>query len=379
MNDHSEVNALRDAVKGKLSFLDVLSIDAMQVRKSGLNFVICCPFHREKTPSFTIHAGKLDRGHCYGCGWHGDVIDYWRERRGGGYLDAVRALASLASIPVHLREWKKIEGSQVPQVTAVSDGPREKPALPRLRALAGEEIEALAVLRGLSVAGVAAAAAVKRVGFCEWPQWQGRGGGWRMGEDAAPSWVVTDSSRKVAQFRRLDGECYQIKRKEGPDDHVKCWTKGSPSWPLGASEIGDRAAVVMVEGGADMLAAFHFLEGWGRLGEVAVVAMLGASNRISAEALPLFRRKRVRIFMDADEAKVFPDEPDRPPVFPGLEAAARWSEQLTEAGAAVETFSLEGLTRRDGARVKDLNDLAMVDDKVRTTGELREAFFDFDF
>lgn len=377
--DRGEVNGLRDEVKRKLSFLDILSLDGAQVRRAGPNFVICCPFHAERTPSFTIHAGKLHRGHCYGCGWDGDVIDYWRERRGGGYLDALRALASLASVPVHLREWKRIDAAQVSQVTGVAEGRREKPPLPRLRALTGQEIEDLAKLRGLTPMGVAAAAAAKRVAFCEWPQFCGRDGVWRTGHDASPSWVVTDSERWVAQFRRMDGACYQIKREDGEFGEIKCWSKGSPAWPLGASEMGDRAAVVMVEGGADMLAAFYFLAGWGRLDQVAVVAMLGASNRIAEEALPFFWRKRVRIFMDADEPKFFKDQPERPPVFPGLEAAARWSEQLTGAGAVVETFSLEGLTRRDGARVKDLNDLAMVDDAVRATGELREAFFDFDF
>jgi len=369
--DRGELQGLRDEVKGKLSFLDVLALEGIAVRRSGPNWVACCPFHQERTPSFTVHGSRLYAGHCYGCGWHGDVIDFWRERRGGGFLEALRALASLASIPVDLREWR--QAAQVPQVTEVAAGMREKPALPRLRALREDEVAHLAELRGLSVPGVAAAAAAKRVAFARWPQWQGRDGAWREGSESAGAWVVTDSARWVAQFRRLDGAAYRIKRDGGEWGEIKAWTKGSPAWPLGAGEMGERGAVVMVEGGADMLAAFHFLEGWGRLNEVAVVAMLGASNRIAGEALPLFERKRVRIFMDADEPKG-----DRG-IRPGAEAAARWGEQLVEAGAAVEVFSLDGLTRRDGSRVKDLNDLALADDAVWAAGELREAFFDFDF
>ncbi len=380
MSDRAEINALRDEVKARLSFVDVLAIEGLQVRRSGPNFVVCCPFHAERTPSFTIHAGKLHRGHCYGCGWDGDVLDFWRERRGGGYVDSLRALASLASIPVHLREWNSRQAAQVPQVTGAALGEREKPALPRLRALGDEEVRALAELRGLSVRGVAAAAADKRVGGCAWPQFL-RHGVWVLSDDAGPAWVVTDGERWVAQFRLLSGGTFTIRREGEEPEQIKCWTKGAAPWPLGAAEMGDRAAVLMVEGGADMLAAYHFLERFGRLGDVAVVAMLGASNRIAAEALPFFRRRRVRIMMDEDEPKYFKDAPEKPPVFPGKEAAARWTEQLCEAGAAVETFSLAGLTRRDGRPVKDLNDLALMGEGAawERGGELREAFFDFDF
>lgn len=372
MSDRDEVMRLCGEVKSRLSFLDVLSIEGVRVQRSGANFVTCCPFHGERTPSFTVHGGRLGRGHCYGCGWDGDVIDFWRERRGGGFLDALRALASLASLPVHLREWKKSEAAQVPHVTDVTVTKREKPALPRMRALCDEESKMLAALRGLSVEGVTEAAGGKRVGFCMWPQFVGWDGVWRVVDDAVASWVVTDGARRVAQFRRLDGKTYKIKR-EKREEAIKAWTKGSPTWPLGAGEIGERGAVILVEGGADMLAAYHFLLRFGRLRDVAVVAMLGASNRIAEDALDFFRRKRVRIIMDEDEPK------GERRVRPGAEAAARWTEQLTKAGAAVETFSLAGLTRRDGRAVKDLNDLALADESVWTADDLREAFFDFDF
>jgi hypothetical protein len=172
---------------------------------------------------------------------------------------------------------------------------KEKPALPRMRALNDNEMMTLATLRGLSVEGVRAAAAAKRVGFCEWPQWEDRNGCWRVADGAAGSWVVTDHSRRVAQFRRMDGA--KFVRKDGHE--IKAWTKGSPTWPVGAAEIGDRGCVLLVEGGADMLAAFHFLWLFHRLEVVAVCAMLGASCGICDEALPFFARKRVRLIMHA--------------------------------------------------------------------------------
>ena len=83
--------------------------------------------------------------------------------------------------------------------------------------------------------------------------------------------------------------------------------------------------------------------------------------------------------MDEDTPRPVPGHPEKPPIFPGKEAAARWTAQLTDVGAAVETFSLAGLVRKDGERVKDLNDLALVDEAAWLDPELRAAFFDFDF
>ena len=49
----------------------------VQLRASGNEWVACCPFHADKTPSFTIYRsdGGGWRAHCFGCGWHGDVLD----------------------------------------------------------------------------------------------------------------------------------------------------------------------------------------------------------------------------------------------------------------------------------------------------------------
>ena len=102
------------------------------------------------------------------------------------------------------------------------------------------------------------------------------------------------------------------------------------------------------------------------------MCMLGAGNRIRPVALPMFAGKWVRIMMDADEPKADGKAA-------GVEAAARWQEQLTEAGAVVEVFSLYGLTRQDGAQVKDLNDMARCGAEVLQSREVVEAFTAWDF
>jgi hypothetical protein len=356
-------------VKRRLPLATLLANDGVELRRNGSLMVGCCPFHEERSPSFTVYQypdPADDHAHCFGCGWNGDIFSYWQAKRGGGFADALAALASLAACPPSSLSVGKKQAAQVPRVTA---GRKEKPTLPRLRALTEPETVALAALRGLDAGGIAAAAAAKRVGGCMWPQWLGRDGTWRVADGATPCWVVTDGERAVAQFRRLDG--LPFVRADGKE--IKAWTKGSPTWPVGAAEMGDRAAVLLVEGGADMLAAFHFLARFGRLDRVAVVAMLGASMRIAEDALGFFARKRVRIIMDEDEPK------GERGLRPGLEAAARWTGQLAGAGAAVETFSLAGLLRKDGGAVKDLNDLADADEAAWSDPELRAAFWDFDF
>jgi DNA primase len=62
------------------------------LKKGGANLLACCPFHSEKTPSFTVSPTKQFY-HCFGCGAHGNAISFLMEYEGLGYVDAVRALA----------------------------------------------------------------------------------------------------------------------------------------------------------------------------------------------------------------------------------------------------------------------------------------------
>ena len=66
----------------------------VQLRKAGQNYVARCPFHSEKTPSFSVSPAKQFY-HCFGCGAHGNVISFVMEHGGMGYIDAVKELASL--------------------------------------------------------------------------------------------------------------------------------------------------------------------------------------------------------------------------------------------------------------------------------------------
>ena len=62
------------------------------LKKGGANYLACCPFHTEKTPSFTVSPAKQFY-HCFGCGAHGNAISFLIEYQGLGYVEAVKDLA----------------------------------------------------------------------------------------------------------------------------------------------------------------------------------------------------------------------------------------------------------------------------------------------
>ena len=70
---------------------------SVKLQRAGREWKACCPFHQEKTPSFTIND---DKGfyHCFGCGAHGDAIRYLTEAQGLPFMDAVKELAQAAGM-----------------------------------------------------------------------------------------------------------------------------------------------------------------------------------------------------------------------------------------------------------------------------------------
>ncbi|CAN5273225.1 hypothetical protein BH10PSE13_BH10PSE13_01680 [soil metagenome] len=77
--------------------LSTLIGKSIKVTKAGREYKACCPFHNEKTPSFTINDEK-GFYHCFGCGAHGDAIRWMTDQRGLGFMDAVKELADTAGL-----------------------------------------------------------------------------------------------------------------------------------------------------------------------------------------------------------------------------------------------------------------------------------------
>ena len=65
----------------------------VKLKRQGRHFSGLCPFHKEKTPSFTVHDGE-GRYHCFGCGVHGDVISYVQETEHLTFMETIEKLAS---------------------------------------------------------------------------------------------------------------------------------------------------------------------------------------------------------------------------------------------------------------------------------------------
>ena len=72
---------------------------SVKLIKAGREFKACCPFHNEKTPSFTVNDEK-GFYHCFGCGAHGDAIRFLTDNRGLQFMDAVKELAGKAGMEI---------------------------------------------------------------------------------------------------------------------------------------------------------------------------------------------------------------------------------------------------------------------------------------
>jgi DNA primase len=95
----------------RVDIVDVVD-KSVPLKKAGANYSACCPFHNEKSPSFTVSPTKQFY-HCFGCGAHGTAIGFLMEYQGVSFVEAVQDLA-------------KNVGLVVPQETRDSDKPPQK-------------------------------------------------------------------------------------------------------------------------------------------------------------------------------------------------------------------------------------------------------------
>ena len=81
-------------IQDLLNRLDIVDVIERYVplKKAGANYAACCPFHSEKSPSFTVSPSKQFY-HCFGCGAHGTAISFIMEHAGLGFVEAVEELA----------------------------------------------------------------------------------------------------------------------------------------------------------------------------------------------------------------------------------------------------------------------------------------------
>ena len=91
----------RSFIDDLLSRTDVVEVisSCIDVKKKGQNYWACCPFHNEKSPSFSINSSKQFY-HCFGCGESGDALKFLQEYERISFVEAVEALAKMAGVEV---------------------------------------------------------------------------------------------------------------------------------------------------------------------------------------------------------------------------------------------------------------------------------------
>ena len=88
-----------------LNRVDVVDVidKSVPLKKAGANYSACCPFHNEKSPSFTVSPTKQFY-HCFGCGAHGTAIGFVMEYQGLSFVEAIQELARMAGMTVPQEE-----------------------------------------------------------------------------------------------------------------------------------------------------------------------------------------------------------------------------------------------------------------------------------
>ena len=105
-----------------LNRVDIVDVVGQHVKlkKAGANYQGLCPFHSEKSPSFSVSPTKQFY-HCFGCGAHGSAISFMMEYSGLGYVDAIEELARSAGLDVPREERTANDVARQQQAMALSE------------------------------------------------------------------------------------------------------------------------------------------------------------------------------------------------------------------------------------------------------------------
>jgi len=144
--------AFLDELRARTVLSSVLA-PSVKLLRAGREWKACCPFHNEKTPSFTVND---DKGfyHCFGCGAHGDAIRFLTDHRGMPFMDAVKELAAKAGMDVPAPDPRAKE--QAERASTLTDVMAEvaKWYSEQLNGLAGADAREYLKRRGIDAAVV---------------------------------------------------------------------------------------------------------------------------------------------------------------------------------------------------------------------------------
>lgn len=89
---------LIEKIRDSIDIVDLIS-RYVNLKRTGSNYVGLCPFHNEKTPSFTVSQDK-NLFHCFGCGEGGDLISFVMKKENLSFVDSIKLLADMYNIPI---------------------------------------------------------------------------------------------------------------------------------------------------------------------------------------------------------------------------------------------------------------------------------------
>lgn len=268
----------------------------------------------------------------------GDLIGLWQKAKGVDLSTACEQALDWLQVPQERRNDRSHQPA-VQKKKAEPKAPDQRwiDLQTVMRPGTYTDFAALAALRGLSIACLEMATRHGQLFFAPVHD---------SGE-RHPAWIITDSSRRHAQARKMDGTLWHFGGSHKPAKSKTIWGTDS-HWPVGIAEA-ETQEICLVEGAPDFLAAWHFIWAKGQLDHARPVAMFGASTSIGDDALPLFAGKVVRIFPHNDDKEQ------------GMKAARRWAAQLQNSTVMFYDVGRFG--------VKDLNELVPVSNATQEAGQ----------
>ena len=140
----------------RIDIVDVIDKN-VPLKKAGANYAACCPFHNEKSPSFTVSATKQFY-HCFGCGAHGTAVGFLMEYQGFSFVESIHELAKMAGMIVPQEERSaNAEIYQTAKLSAVSLRESLQQATEYYKAELKKSPRAIDYLKGRGLSGKIAA------------------------------------------------------------------------------------------------------------------------------------------------------------------------------------------------------------------------------
>ena len=313
-----------DELKAQLNIVDIIGRE-VNLKKSGSNYMGLCPFHGEKTPSFSVNENNQFY-HCFGCGKSGDVISVVQEYYKLPFMEAVEKLANENGIKMPERRYSgpKIDYDKYHAINAKaarffynSLGTRNNKGLAYLksRGLTKETITAF----GLGYAPATGTALVDhlrsegvsdedmlKLGLAG----QGKGGLYDKFRDRVMFPIISTQDRVIGFGGRAIGD-FKPKYLNSPESEIFLKKNNLFGLNLTKKEIDKEGRAIIVEGYMDMISLYQN-------GVKNVAASLGTALTNNQARLLCRYSKNIVLSYDSDQA--------------GINAALRGIDVINEAG-----------------------------------------------